>query len=185
MGIQRLIQTQTVASDRKQHLDKRTKQPEHPMQEVLSSRVASRHFRAQLQRPQAEGTSGPSPLHSILQSISPVSPRAIQAKPMFRGLSHELMAARSSGMMIQAKMTIQPPGDQYEQEADRVAERVVQKIHAPLTQKSVLGDPMQPQKREEDGHALRMKPLAQRQPVGGMAATQYLEASINRARGGG
>jgi Domain of unknown function (DUF4157)/Calpain family cysteine protease len=186
MGNQRLIQTQTAATDRKQHLDKRTKQPEHPMQEVLGSRAASRHFRAQLQRPQAEGTSGPSPLHSILQSISPVSPRVIQAKPMFRGLSHELTSALDSdGLVIQAKMTIQPPGDQYEQEADRVAEQVVQKMQAPSAPESILGEPLQHQKREEDSNTLRMKALAQHPPIGGMAATQDLESSINRARGGG
>jgi Domain of unknown function (DUF4157)/Effector protein len=99
MGNQRLIQTQTAATDRKQHLDKRTKQPELSMQEVLGSRAASRYFRAQLQRPQAEGTSGLNPLHSILQMISPVSPRVIQAKPMFRGLSHELTSALDSDGM--------------------------------------------------------------------------------------
>jgi Domain of unknown function (DUF4157) len=186
MGNQRLIQTQTAATDRKQHLDKRTKQPEHPMQEVLGSRAASRHFRAQLQRHQAEGTSSPNPLHSILPSISSVSPRAIQAKPMFRGLSHELTPTTDSdGMVIQAKMTIGAPGDKYEQEADRVAEQVVQKMHAPSAQESMLGEQIQHQKREEDGQALRMKPLAQRPAVGGMAATQDLESSIHRARGGG
>jgi Domain of unknown function (DUF4157) len=186
MGNQRLIQTQTAATDQKQHLNKPTKQSEHPIQEVLGSRAASRQFRAQLQRSQAEGASSPNPLRSILPSISPVSPRAIQAKPMFRGLSHELTAAiNSDGMVIQAKMTIGAPVDKYEQEADRVAEQIVQKIHAPSSQESSLGGPIQHQKREEDGNALMMKPLAQRQPVGGMSATQYLESSINRARGGG
>jgi Domain of unknown function (DUF4157) len=186
MGNQRLIQTQTAANDRKHHVDKRTKQSEHPMQEVLGSRAASRQFRAQLQRHQAEGASSPNPLHSILPSISPVSPRAIQAKPMFRGLSHELTPTiGSDGMVIQAKMTIGAPGDQYEQEADRVAEQVVQKMQAPSAPESILGEPLQRQKREEDSNALRMKPLAQRPAVGGMAATQDLESSINRARGGG
>jgi hypothetical protein len=99
MGNQRLIQTQTVATDRKQQLDKRIQQSEHPMQEVLGSRAASRHFRAQLQRHQAEGAASPNPLHSILSSISPISPRAIQAKPMFRGLSHELASALDSDGM--------------------------------------------------------------------------------------
>jgi guanyl-specific ribonuclease Sa len=186
MGNQRLIQTQTATTDRKQHVDKRIQQPEHPIQEVLGSRAASRHFRKLLQRPQAEGTSGPNPLHSVLQSISPISPRAIQAKPIFRGLSHELTPALDSrGTVIQAKMTIGAPGDQYEQEADRVAEQVVQKMQAPSAQESMLGEPLQRQKREEDGHALMMKPLAQRPAVGGMAATQDLESSINRARGSG
>jgi Domain of unknown function (DUF4157)/Calpain family cysteine protease len=186
MGNQRLIQTQTAATDRKQHLDKRTQQPEHPMQEVLGSRAASRQFRAQLQRPQAEGASVPNPLHSILQSISPISPRAIQTKPIFRGLSHELTPALdSNGMVIQAKMTIGAPEDKYEQEADRVAEQVVQKIHAPSAPESIFGESLQRQKREEDVNTLRMKPLAQRPPAGGMAAAQDLETAINRARGGG
>jgi Domain of unknown function (DUF4157) len=186
MGNQRLIQTQTAATDQKQHLDKRTQQPESSLEEVLSSRAASRHFRAQLQRHQAEGVASPNPLNSILQMISSVSPRAIQAKPKFRGLSHELTSALDSrGMVIQAKMTLGAPGDKYEQEADRVAEQVVQKMHAPSTPESVLGGPLQHQDGKEDRHALRMKPLAQRPSVGGMAATQDLESSINRARGGG
>jgi Domain of unknown function (DUF4157) len=186
MGNQRLIQTQTAANDRKQYLDKRTQQPESSLEEVLGSRAASHHFRAQLQRHQAEGASVPNPLHSILPSISSISPRAIQAKPMFRGLSHELTSALDSrGMVIQAKMTIGAPGDQYEQEADRVAEQVVQKMHAPSTPESTLGGPLQHQDGKEDGHALRMKPLRQHSPMGGMAATQDLESSIHRARGGG
>jgi Domain of unknown function (DUF4157)/Calpain family cysteine protease len=186
MGNQRLIQTQTAATDRKQHLDKLTKQTEHPIQEVLGNRAASRHFRAQLQRPQAEGASVPNPLHSILQSISPISPRAIQTKPIFRGLSHELTPTLdSNGMVIQAKMTIGAPEDKYEQEADRVAEQVVQKIHAPSAPESIFGESLQRQKREEDVNTLRMKPLAQRPPAGGMAAAQDLETAINRARGGG
>ena len=41
----------------------------------------------------------------------------IRAKPLFRGLSHELA--------IQPKLTIGAPGDKYEREADRVAEQVV------------------------------------------------------------
>jgi hypothetical protein len=110
----------------------------------------------------------------------------IQAKPKFRGLSHELTSAMDSrGMVIQAKMTMGAPGDKYEQEADRVAEQVVLKMQAPSAQEPMLGKPIQRQKREEDGHALRMKPLAQHQPVGGMAATQDLESSVNRARGSG
>jgi Domain of unknown function (DUF4157) len=99
MGNQRLIQTQTAATDQKQHLDKRTQQPESSLEEVLSSRAASRYFRAQLQQHQAEGAASPNPLHSILPSISPVSPRAIQAKPKFRGLSHELTPALDSDGM--------------------------------------------------------------------------------------
>jgi Domain of unknown function (DUF4157)/Calpain family cysteine protease len=173
MGNQRLIQTQTAATDRKQNLDKPTKQSEHSMQEVLGSRAASRHFRAQLQRHQSEGASSPNPLHTIFQSISPVSPRAIQAKPKFRGLSHELTSdIGSNGIVIQAKMTIGAPTDKYEQEADRVAQQVVQRLNAPklnLLQSGRLSRASQNESQSEqsfqretlpDKDELQMSPLA-------------------------
>jgi hypothetical protein len=49
----------------------------------------------------------------------------VQAKPMFRGLSHELV--------IQPKLSIGAVGDKYEQEADRVARQVVDRVDAPQT----------------------------------------------------
>jgi Papain-like cysteine protease AvrRpt2 len=52
----------------------------------------------------------------------------VQAKPMFRGLSRELV--------IQPKLTIGAVGDKYEREADRVATQIVRQMEAPANQPS-------------------------------------------------
>jgi Domain of unknown function (DUF4157)/FAD binding domain len=65
------------------------------------------------------------------QSFSPV-----QAKPQFRGLSHELGLESSPTKLIQAKLAIGQSNDQYEQEADQVATQVVQQINTPASSKS-------------------------------------------------
>ncbi len=95
----------------------------------------------------------------------------VQVKPMFKGLSHELA--------IQPKLTIGAVGDKYEQEADRMAANVVNKIHAPQNQA------IQREEMPEDDEAL--PPTIQRfaESSGGIAATPDLEASIQQARGGG
>jgi hypothetical protein len=51
----------------------------------------------------------------------------VQAKPMFRGLSHELV--------VQPKLTIGAVGDKYEQEADLISHHVVEQINAPQTER--------------------------------------------------
>ncbi|HIK07164.1 MAG TPA: DUF4157 domain-containing protein [Trichormus sp. M33_DOE_039] len=100
---------------------------------------------------------------------------------------------------IQAKLTIGQVGDKFEQEADRVAADVVQRINAPqsfqvqrqelvqdeekLQMKSLTGA-IQRQETPED--ELQMKPMVQRQSVaGGMAATPNLEESIQGLKGSG
>jgi hypothetical protein len=72
----------------------------------------------------------------------------IQAKPLFRGLSHELA--------IQPKLTIGAIGDKYEQEADRMASQVVEQIHAPATAQSTPGHSVQRQEKPEE--ELQAKP---------------------------
>lgn len=57
-------------------------------------------------------------------------------KPQFHGLSQELITGRTKSF-IQPKLVIGSPSDRYEQEADRVASDVVQRIHSPqLTKQS-------------------------------------------------
>ncbi len=90
--------------------------------------------------------------------------------------------------MIQTKLTIGEPGDQYEQEADQVAARVVNQINAPAPQQSAMGESVQREEQPEE-EKLMMKPevgIVQRQPgEDGMAATPDIEASIQQARGSG
>ncbi|HEY9601627.1 MAG TPA: DUF4157 domain-containing protein [Allocoleopsis sp.] len=93
------------------------------------------------------------------------------------------LLAGSSRQRIQPKLTIGEPGDKYEQEADRVAAKVVQQMNAPASSQASQSESVQRQEREDD--ELMMKPMVQRQSDGGMAATPDLEASINQARGSG
>jgi hypothetical protein len=60
-----------------------------------------------------------------------------------------------TGRSIQAKLMVGPVGDSYEQEADRVAEQVV---NMPTPQHPAA------QREAEEEEALQMKPLVQRQP---------------------
>ncbi|MCF4968337.1 eCIS core domain-containing protein [Nostoc sp. CMAA1605] len=81
---------------------------------------------------------------------------------------------------IQTQLTIGEPGDKYEQEADRVAADVVQRINAPQM------SPVQRSQVIEDENELQAKPLVQRMSnVGSMAAPPDLEASIQGLRGSG
>lgn len=77
-------------------------------------------------------------------------------------------------MALQAKLAIGQPNNKYEQEADRVAQDVVQRIRAPITNTA------------EPGPVLNFKSYLQRSSAltGGEASTE-LESSINRAKGGG
>lgn len=67
--------------------------------------------------------------------------------------------------MIQTKLTIGEPGDQYEQEADQVAARVVNQINAPAPQQSAMGESVQREEQPEE-EKLMTKPqegIVQRQ----------------------
>jgi hypothetical protein len=68
--------------------------------------------------------------------------------------------------MIQTKLSIGEPGDQYEQEADQVAARVVNQINAPAPQPSTQGESVQREELPEE-EKLMMKPqvgIVQRYP---------------------
>ncbi len=125
----------------------------------------------------------PHPHHPIEQLQSAIGNRAVnqllanqptvQAKPMFRGLSHELI--------IQPKLTIGAVGDKYEQEADWVAANVVDCIHAP--QSSVIQRGEMPEDDEELPLSPTIQHVAENRDT--IAASPDLEASINQEKGRG
>ena len=85
----------------------------------------------------------------------------------------------------QAKLTIGEPNDKYEQEADRVARDVVQRINSPVSE-TPQQDSVQRESTEETEEELQMKPILQRvRAVGGEDAPSDIETGINRAKGGG
>lgn len=76
---------------------------------------------------------------------------SIQAKPMFGGLSRELLG----GNPIQAKLTLGAVGDKYEQEADRVAAEVTSRLNRPSSEVSP----------ESQGRPRRAPPVQATSPI--------------------
>jgi len=68
------------------------------------------------------------------------------------------LLAQASPPRIQTRLTVNPPGDRYEQEADRVAAQVVRQINAPAPQQPGHGQSVQRQAEEEE--EVQMSPLA-------------------------
>lgn len=106
----------------------------------------------------------------------------------------------------QAKLTINQPGDAYEQEANQVARQVVGMINQPANQQNVQREEMPEEEEdnlqmkpletnilqreempeEEEEESLQMKSMVQCQSVQQeMTATSDLETSIQQARGNG
>lgn len=81
--------------------------------------------------------------------------------------------------MIQPKLKIGAVGDRYEQEADRVAQDVVQKIHAPAPK---TGDEDEVKRKSEVGSLQRVE-ISEFNPQS--EASVEIEASIQGARGSG
>ncbi len=87
--------------------------------------------------------------------------------------------------LIQPKLAIGAPGDKYEQEADRVAQQVVQRLNAPQVGRP--GPEASVQRQTPEDEELQMKPMLQMRGnarAGGQASPD-LEYAINQARGGG
>jgi hypothetical protein len=105
----------------------------NPTQKVIASSQSQTKAIAQ----PLQGRISQSPTHPIEELQSAIGNRAVnqllanqptvQAKLMFRGLSRELV--------IQPKLAIGAVGDKYEQEADFVAEKVIDRIHVPQTER--------------------------------------------------
>ncbi|MBD2530316.1 DUF4157 domain-containing protein [Nostoc flagelliforme FACHB-838] len=117
------------------------------------------------------------PLTASSQAVSRVQP---SNKP----LTHDI--SRMS-LRLQTRLTVNQPGDVYEQEADRVAGQVIQRMSESVNRQSIRREALP---EEED--QLQMKsladsitPVVQRKGGGGIAATSELETSIQQARGGG
>ncbi|MFN6486783.1 MULTISPECIES: hypothetical protein [unclassified Nostoc] len=97
-------------------------------------------------------------------------------QPLNKPLGHDI--SRIPLRRPQAKLTVNHPGDIYEQEADKVAQQVMQRMSQPGNKQSV-----QPEASlEEEDELAQMKPTLQRQSDAGMAAMPDMEASINHSR---
>ena len=91
-----------------------------------------------------------SPLPTILQTITAGQVRAHPAEVL---ALQPLLGNRVVGHLIQAKLVVGAPGDRYEQEADRTADRVMAMSNP---------DAGQSVQRQAQSEALQSKPLVQR-----------------------
>ncbi|MEO1127192.1 MAG: DUF4157 domain-containing protein [Cyanobacteria bacterium J06639_16] len=92
--------------------------------------------------------------------------------------------------MVQAKLTVGPAGDRYEQEADRVASQVVDKINSPEASQPIQRERAQPGGKEAvqrmgEGEERQMKSPLQRVGLEGMPVSNELEADIQNEKGKG
>jgi len=134
MDKQRTHQNKTAAPTRLQQTKSSVKSPEH-QEDDLQAVIGNRQMRLLMktQIPIFSTMQGELPL---LRGMRAVSPGRIQRQPLFRGLSFDLtadtatLALPSTGVQVQRKLTLDTPGDMYEQEADRVARQVVDEIHS-------------------------------------------------------
>ncbi|MEH2133993.1 MAG: DUF4157 domain-containing protein [Nostoc sp.] len=114
------------------------------------------------------------------------SPQAVNGmQPLNKPLTHDI--SRMSLRRPQTKLTVNQPGDIYEQSADRVAGQVMQRMSEPGNRHSIQREAL-----PESEDQLQMKsladsitPIVQRKGRGGIAATSELESSIQQARGNG
>lgn len=113
---------------------------------------------------------------------------ASSQKSVQNPLTHPLVRLQRSignqvvNRIIQAKLTVNPPDDAYEREADRVAAEVVNRIGA-LGASAVQGQDIR-EEGEED--KLMMKPISHlRGGEGGVTVAPAVEASVEQARGWG
>jgi hypothetical protein len=104
----------------------------------------------------------------------------------FRGLSSEIRAvAQPQSLVIQPKLVIGQPNDKYEQEADRVAQQVVQQLNShKITQPTQAQTVEQYMAQGEE--KLQKRLVSQNQMVEDEGAdNQYIENTIKQMRGTG
>jgi hypothetical protein len=145
--------------------------------------------------------------------LQPMWRQGTSGVPMERQRSPLNSPQQLSALPLQAKLTIGEPGDQYEQEADRVASQVVEQINAPASAQSTQGqsvqrqeEPVEELQRQPSISELQRLPLSQevqpeampeeddlqaksilqrREAIAGGEAIKDLDTAINSARGGG
>jgi hypothetical protein len=159
MGTLRQIQTKKTKPTAQQPAASHNNHDIHPaeeLQEVFGNRALGRLISSQSLPHQ------------------PIDNSSTQRRPLFRGLSHELTANRQ-GYPVQTKLTVNQPGDKYEQEADKVAAQVVERIHTSKSQPGQFEQTTQPQ-------ALMRKAEAQESSRG---TSPEFETSLKQERGRG
>lgn len=109
-------------------------------------------------------------------------------------LGNQAVQRMLGALMIQTKLTVNEPGDQYEQEADRVAGSVMRVLESPQPEASSAFSGQGEIKvqrmcadceKEKDLHTKRISDSVFRQGEGAAEAAPEVESAIDQARGGG
>ncbi len=106
-----------------------------------------------------------------------------EVKSPNKPLGHDI--SRISLRRPQTKLTVNQPGDIYEQEADSVAQLVMQRMSEPVQSIQREALPEEEDQLQMKSLADSITPLVQRQGGGRTAVTSELETSIQQARGNG
>jgi len=114
---------------------------------------------------QLQADIGNAAVNRLIQAQYQGNQQPMQSKPLFGGLSPELLP-------IQPKLSIGTPGDKYEQEADQIAEEVVSQINTSGIQHSTARETVQ----------RSVQPLSD---GGATAATSEQQTSIQQAKSNG
>src|SRR5262245_38142309 len=112
------------------------------------------------------------------QSLGPAHILRLQQTLGNRGVTQMLSQRSPVRSLVQAKLTVNVPGDRYEQEADRVADEVMQK---PAVQRAESKD------EEDDGETPEVMTKRHSSPAAGGAleADDAFELQLQTARGHG
>jgi hypothetical protein len=109
------------------------------------------------------------------QSLRPADISRLQQTLGNRAVAQLLSQRSPSRSLVQAKLIVNAPGDKYEQEADRVADDVIQ---APTVQRAALED-------EDAKPAVMTMPQASATAGGAFEAGEAFEQKLRAARGQG
>ncbi|MEH2088195.1 eCIS core domain-containing protein [Nostoc sp.] len=157
---------------------------------MTSERIAQTNQQQKSEKSQASGILQRAAVRSVsdagVQSTEDKEAQPSNNSALSKDFSRVPISTTKS-QQIMTKLMIGAVGDKYEQEADRVAAQVVQRINAPPVQsgedETVQRETMET--KDNQARMMRSPILQSKSSDGGMAATLDLEASINRARGGG
>jgi hypothetical protein len=110
---------------------------------------------------QTQAKQGTGPLPSFTPAPSGLLQRACACggQAGLGGTCTECQRQRLTGEqrpLVQAKLTVNRPGDRYEQEADRIADQVM-RMPVPAVQRAMLPEE---EKEDEEDESLQMKPLS-------------------------
>ncbi len=156
------------------------------------------------------------PESNSAKPVSPAAPRATMTATSGPLQRAEMMRLQrtignwATGQLVQAKLTLGPAGDKYEQEADRTARQVMRSLNAPNVQRNKGAGERQTQltslqRAETEDEELQAKPLSdgisaiqraemedeeelQAKPLHGLEGGEVdpgVAATISSAKGGG